>query len=108
VASRAERSAKNESLFREVNERVAMVAEQFRAGEFEVFCECSSAGCPAMIKITPTEYTAVRSRGERFALLAGHDDPAVERVVEQNERFVVVEKFGEGAEIARELDPRSD
>jgi hypothetical protein len=106
VSSRAERAANNEALFREVNERVADVAEGFESVEFEVFCECSHAGCTAMLSITMTEYEAVRARGVRFAMIAGHDDPTIEQVVEQNDRFIVVEKIGEGAEVARDLDPR--
>jgi hypothetical protein len=39
-------------------------------------------------------------------VLRGHDIPEVERVVEENERFVVVEKFGESAVVAINLDPR--
>jgi hypothetical protein len=41
-----------------------------------------------------------------FAVLPGHDVPTVERVVETNERYVIVEKFGEAAITAIKLDPR--
>jgi hypothetical protein len=105
--SRAAKAAKNQALFRDVNERVVEAAEGFEAEQCEAFCECSVVSCAKMIQITPHEYNSVRSRGDRFALIAGHDDPAVERVVEENERFVVVEKIGESAEVARELDPRA-
>ena len=108
MESRAERAAKNEALFREVNERVVEVAEQFETELFHAFCECSDAACTRRLQITPPEYAAVRAQGDRFALIAGHDDPSIERVVERTERFVVVEKLGEGADIARELDPRAE
>ena len=109
MGSRAERAAQNEVLFREVNERVVEVAEQFdEAALFEAFCECSDPACARSLQISPAEYAAVRAHGDRFALIDGHDDPSIERVVTENERFVVVEKLGEGAEIARELDPRAE
>ncbi len=59
------------------------------------------------VEIRASAYETVRSHGDRFALLEGHDDPSVERVVERGLGYVVVEKLGEGAEIARGLDPRA-
>ncbi len=47
------------------------------------------------------EYEQVRSDGACFVVLPGHDLPEVERVVERNGRFLVVEKFGAAAAIAR-------
>ena len=54
----------------------------------------------------PAEYEKLRRIPTHFAVLRGHDIPEVERVVEENERFVVVEKFGESAVVAINLDPR--
>jgi len=56
--------------------------------------------------LTVAEYERVRSDPTHFAVLRGHDIAEVERIVEENERFVVVEKFGASAEAAIELDPR--
>jgi hypothetical protein len=39
-------------------------------------------------------------------VLPGHEDPSVEHVVQQTERFLVVEKEGEAAHEAEESDPR--
>ena len=36
-----------------------------------------------------------------------HDYPEFERVVEEREHYVVVEKFGEAARVVAKLDPRS-
>ena len=107
MESRAERAAKNESLFRDVNERILEATERFEAPTMSAVCECSDALCTEMISITLAEYAAVRARSDRFALVEGHEDPAVERVVERNGRFVVAEKVGDGADVARRLDPRS-
>jgi hypothetical protein len=49
----------------------------------------------------------VRNDSTRFFVVPGHEDERVERVVERNDRYVVVEKIGEAAEEADDLDPRS-
>ena len=107
VDPRVERAAKNEALFREVNERAREIVEGFEHDVLRAVCECSLADCTETIEISLKEYEAVRRYGERFALVAGHDDPAIEHVVERTDRYIVIEKMGDGAELARELDPRS-
>ncbi len=106
METRDARAAKNEAVFRDVNERILDAAERFVAEGLEALCECANATCTSTLQITMTEYGTVRARGNRFAVIPGHEDPAFERVVEHNERFLVVEKRGEAAEVARDLDPR--
>jgi hypothetical protein len=60
-----------------------------------------SGGCSAA-----SEYEAVRSSAKRFLVARGHELPEVERVVEDNERFCIVEKTME-TEFMAETDPRS-
>jgi hypothetical protein len=107
VDSRAARSAKNEALFREVNDRILDVMEPFGAEGLEALCECGDGACTETFEITLNEYRGVRARGNSFAMLADHEDPTLERVVARNDRFIVVEKIGEAAEVAQELEPRS-
>src|SRR5712691_1490140 len=110
--SHAERMAKNETLFREVNERVDEVAESFsivtgRDSLLDFVCECGHDGCTERIQLTQTEYEAVRAEPTHFAVLPGHEVPDAEIVIFRNERYVLVEKQpGEPAEIAIETDPR--
>jgi hypothetical protein len=52
------------------------------------------------------EYESVRAEATHFIVLAGHQDPSVERVTYSNERFLVVEKQGAAALDALENDPR--
>jgi hypothetical protein len=102
---RQRRQGQNEALFRALNENV----EQFHTdtgGRLEFVCECSSPNCIEKVKATEAEYEAVRSKATTFLVARGHDDPAVEEVVEQVDRFLVVEKRGEAAEIAEQTDPR--
>ena len=106
MASRADRAARNEAAFRETNESINRIAGRFDSAENDFVCECADPSCAELVTLRLDEYEAVRSRGDRFFVVAGHDDPAIERVVERQDRFVVVEKIGPGAAIAEELDPR--
>src|SRR6187551_1068489 len=107
MPTRAERQGRNESLFREVNERIAEVNQTFQVeGRSEFLCECSREECKEPISISIDEYEAVRRASTRFFVLPGHEDMNVESVVERSERYFVVEKVGGAAEAADDLDPR--
>ena len=107
MTTRAERQGRNESLFREVNERIAELNQTFQIeGRSEFLCECSREECREPVSISLEEYEAVRRDSTRFFVLPGHEDESVERVIERSDRYVVVEKVGDAAEEADELDPR--
>jgi len=87
--SRAVRAGRNQSLYREVNERVKELNDAFDAlpiGEW--ICECANEECFETIELTHEEYEAVRAEGTRFFVKP--DDPHVlpeaENVVERHER----------------------
>ena len=103
------RAARNQSLFREVNERLEGLAEtfQFIAEHTAFTCECADTQCIEPINMTLAEYEAVRAEPNQFAVLFGHVYTDVEYIVTESDRFVVVAKIGEGAKIAREAYPRS-
>ena len=86
MGARDERLAGNEALFREVNERVAEVAEQFEvaptAESIKFTCECGNATCTEQIAMTLQEYEALRTVPTHFAVVDGHVLPEIERVVE--------------------------
>ena len=107
--TRQQRVAKNEAVFRQVNERIEEVNEAFDADEPSDFlCECGDDNCTEPVSLTLAEYEQVRSNPTHFVIAPGHDIIDVERVIAQNERFAVVEKFsGEAERIAVETDPRS-
>jgi hypothetical protein len=74
-----ERAGRNQSLFREVNERIEGV-RNLQPMVFEEFvCECCLDGCTSTITLTIEEYEAVRERSTWFAVLPGHVDLTVER-----------------------------
>ena len=103
------RAAKNQSLFREVNEQLEGLAEafQFISETANFCCECADVECVGTLPLSMTEYEALRADPNQFAVLPGHVYPEVERVVTENERYVVVAKIGEGGNVASEADPRS-
>ena len=107
--TRQARVGKNEVLFRDVNERIKDINRDMGFNEAADFiCECGNPECATPIALTLVEYEAVRAHATRFAIFPGHEIPDVEDVVEQNERFAVVEKVPEiAARIAVERDPRA-
>lgn len=86
------RQARNEALFREVNERIAELSDNWAGGEFHIICECATIGCEEMLPIPLDEYRRVRAHPRRFLIFAGHEFPEIEDVVERNTAFEVVEK----------------
>jgi hypothetical protein len=106
--SREERLAKNESLFREVNERIAEAAKRTLVlPDAEFLCECGRPDCLERIVVELDAYEEIRSYPDRFILVLGHEQPEVDRVVASGDDYLVVEKIGEAGEVAEELDPRS-
>lgn len=102
----AERAARSQAIFREVNERIAELTSLHEGLGMNLFiCECSNDGCAESVEVTPAEYDAVRAHSNRFLVLAGHQLPGIEQVVDGNGRFLVVEKFGIAGEVAIAGDP---
>jgi hypothetical protein len=106
--SEAEKIARTESLFREVNERIAETAARFGAEETSFVCECADATCTHRVDASLDEYEVVRDHGATFLLVPGHEDERVEAVVERQDGHAVVEKREASVrELAVELDPRA-
>jgi len=109
MASREERLAANEALFRTVNEHIrdAAVEHGEDAHEYEFLCECSNADCDLRLRLAVETYEAVRTEPTRFIVAPGHHLPDIEHVVEERAGYTVIEKEGEAARrLVRELDPR--
>jgi hypothetical protein len=107
---RADALAKNEVLFREVNEQVDRIDREHGAPARELasfLCECSQAECLTRVTATRAEYEDVRAIPHAFLLAPGHEVPEVETVVRSTDRFVVVDKLPGEREIAQANDPRS-
>lgn len=106
----AERAARNQSLFRDANERIEAATAGLDGGEPLPFvCECPETGCTTIVRLAAAEYATVRRDGARFCVAPGHEvceihGVEVARVVERRERFTLMEKVGLAGEIARRLD----
>ena len=107
--AREERLAKNETLFRDLNERISQVAAAQLTDDhvYEFLCECSNADCTLRLKLTLAEYEAVRRDPVLFVVAPGHELPEIEHVVARSDGYQLVRKEGEAAELAEERDPRS-
>ena len=99
---RAARQARNETLHREVNERLAQMdkrAEPSWATDdetFEFLCECDAGdGCDARVRMKLADYEDVRRQDDRFAVAPGHENLEIERVVTRTDAYVVVDKVAE-------------
>jgi hypothetical protein len=103
LAERQIRGGKNQALFRDVNEQIKGVLHMTY---IDFLCECADMECMEIIRLKQAEYETVRTHPERFPIKPGHDVPELERVVEEHDRYVVVEKVEAAAEAARKLDPR--
>jgi len=99
--ARAARIAENEVRFRDINERLRGDLEAL-TGEEEVLrfvCECGNASCREAIAIALGEYQGVRAHPLHFAVTPGHEIPDVETVIERHQRYFVVEKPTDVADI---------
>jgi hypothetical protein len=97
-----QRAARNEALFREVNENIAGLEEGHGTTTTEpVFiCECAGEGCVEHLAVDLETYQRTRRDPRRFLVLPGHEDPRLERVVETHASYLVVEKTGEAGQVA--------
>ena len=101
--------ARTESLFRDVNERIAESAQRFDAQSTQFVCECADANCTHRLEASLDEYEAVRSDGATFMLADGHEHDDIERVVKRGRRFNVVEKMQSTVRATvQRLNPRAE
>lgn len=103
-----ERAARNEALFREVNEQVRSLADSsdHSLSGADFVCECSQDTCTERVHVPVVTYEAVRSHPRRFIVLPGHEND-FEHVVEHHDGFLIVEKEGTAGRIAERADPRN-
>jgi hypothetical protein len=107
---RLTRQARNEALFREVNERIADLGERAQAwspdGTVDFLCECGEdGGCGQRVRVPVEVYERVRQQDDRFVVRPGHETPELERAVEWSDAYVVVDKIPEAEPYVAD-DPR--
>ena len=95
---------RNQLLFREVNERLRETVGSVPA-TVDFLCECSSEDCIDTVSLAADEYENVRSHSNLFVIAAGHERLEVERIVAQQDGYMLVEKTAETDAVIR-TDPR--
>ena len=92
---RQERLILNEKRVRRANELVDEGRSDEPRGRKELFlCECSNDDCSATLVLYWNEYRAIRAHGDRFVIRLGHETADVDRVIEQHDGYLVVDKIG--------------
>jgi hypothetical protein len=110
ATARAERIARNDATFRDANERIDEVAkslDDYRDTLLPFLCECADLRCTEIVRLTGEEYEEVRREPTWFLTVPGHEEGEATRVVDENDRYAVVEKLGAAAEVAAKLDRRT-
>ena len=109
MSSWRERESETQARSRDENESTALGrASAPTGGHMSPFrCECGDETCTCAIRLTAAEYEAVRAYGTHFAIARNHENPESEQLIEEQERFAVVETVsGDAAKLARRRDPR--
>jgi hypothetical protein len=102
------RAARNQSMFREINERLTRDdALADLTGSHVIACECADPACVQTLAISAAQYADIRREPRHFAVLPGHIYADVERVVNEFRAYVVVEKLGQAGEAAEALEPET-
>jgi hypothetical protein len=103
----AKRAARNEEVIRGINKQIEEGAELHGAqGPMPFHCECGQTTCLEQIDLPPSSYEKVLADRYRFIVLPGHEQPAIERVVEDRDTFLIVEKIGQAREQIDEDHPQ--
>jgi hypothetical protein len=101
------RLARNEVMFRAINERIRELAGRFDQSGTEALgfvCECADETCVERVHLTADQYDDVRAIPARFVVVVGHEaTPLVERIAYRSDQFVIVRKIGIAADTVREL-----
>lgn len=94
------RALENEQFLGDINERLRVTLEEVReeADEdpdayFRFFCECSDLDCRLRLEVRPSRLKAVHAVDGRFVVLPGHEMPSVERIVDQEDGYLIVQKL---------------
>lgn len=97
-----QRAARNEALFREVNENIARLEKRHGSTITEpvYVCECANADCAEHLAIDTATYSRVREEPRFFFVRPGHEDLQLEQVIERHDGYLVVEKTGVAGEVA--------
>src|SRR6478672_1685299 len=105
---RASNVARTESLFRDVNERIAESTRRFGSDDAAFVCECADPSCTERVHARVDDYEDVREDGAQFLLAKGHEDDSFEQVVERHVDYNVVRKVAPVVRrMVEQMNPRA-
>ena len=93
--TRLTRAERNEEAFKAHNERRAAFEDAAGVPKDEPLpfaCECDDPACSRAIELPFGEYEQAVKPVDRFVVAPGHEDPAVEVVVEEHGSYILVSK----------------
>jgi hypothetical protein len=105
------RAARNQLLFRTVNENILKLGEVLKLGESadatatardRLVCECDRAECHKPISMSVEEFAAIDEKQNRFVVHRGHEAPDVEDVVAGYNGYLIVAKRGAAEEFVQQ------
>jgi hypothetical protein len=89
------RAEKNEQAHKEHNERRAKLEEEAgypQDDRVPFVCECDDPSCAHAVVMRLDEYEQAVEPPDQFVVLPGHEDRAVERIVERDDGYIIVSK----------------
>jgi len=94
-----ERLIRNEQILRDKNTNAEKALKQYfhndkdvQNAPMEFICECSTLNCKKHVNISISTYEKIHARRDRFVISKGHETPQVEKVVQHEPDFDIVEK----------------
>jgi hypothetical protein len=108
VEQSEERAARNESVFRTANERIAERRVDLAAveGPTPFLCECEDPECTDIVLMSLLDYEGIRSDPVQFLVVPGHVTHGI-ATVHEGDGWVCVRKDGVSATISIDMDPRA-
>ena len=92
----AERIARNDTIFREANEKIheKSIELDHPVERIPFLCECPKEDCATIVPLTRAEYEAIRGERTHFFTTPGHEEAErpLGEVVYRREGYVVVQK----------------
>jgi hypothetical protein len=100
------RGARRQSLFREINARVAELdAGSLQTTKIDFVCECWEEDCFVPVTLRRDDYLSVRAEPAQFVVAPDHVDLLIETVVAKHPGYWIVEKIDAGRAVALALAP---
>ena len=83
-----------EQRFKHANEGLRKAVQVSVSSEQRIpfLCECADDDCLGQVELTLAEYTRIRGNHHRFVTLPGHELGRAAKLVEEHQRFQVMEK----------------